>query len=651
MATTPTSSISGVVSGINYRDLIDQLMAVEKQPADRLRAQATQLGTQQTAMATFKGLLRTLQGSAKALRDGTAFSKLSATSSVAAGTRVLATATASTLATAASYQVEVTTLAQQQKLGSALQPGATVPAGVAGSFTLNGTTVSVVASDSLANIRDKINAVNSGTAASGVAASIITTGTGQVRLVLTSAKAGSAGMTLAETSGTPLQALGFLTGAAAIDPAAVLVAGQNADFSVDGVPFSTSSNVVSTAIEGVTLTLTSTEPGASTTVTVSRSASDAQAAMQAVVDGYNAVVDFIKQQLTAPASGAAAPPLLGDSLMRQSKAALPQSLLSSIAGASADLSTAAMAGLSLGQDGRLSLNSTKFNAAFTDRLFDLQKLFQQGGTSTGPSTSYLGSTSRTPAGTYPVSITQAATRSQVTGTGLGGAYADDGVGDTMTVTDTAYNRSASVTLTNGMTAAQITTALNTAFAAQGLGLLATTTGGEITLAQGAWGSDSGITVAYTGTSLGNVPIAADTYANGLDVTGTINGETATGNGQTLVAASGTKAQGLSVRYTGATTGDAGSVTINLGSGALIERLLQQYTDVNTGTVDSRTTGLVDRVKTLNDRADRIEGKLAVRRESLLRQYASMEEALGRLQSQSQSVVAVLNALTTNSGNG
>jgi flagellar hook-associated protein 2 len=651
MATTPTSSISGVVSGINYRDLVDQLMAVEKQPADRLRAQATQLGTQQTAMGTFKGLLKTLQQAAKALRDGTAFSKLSATTSVAAGTRVLATATASTLATAASYQIEVTALAQQQKLGSAAQAGSTVPAGITGSFTLNGTAVSVVATDSLADIRDKINAVNSGATASGVAASILTTATGQARLVLTSVRAGSAGMTLAETSGTPLQALGFLNGAAAIDPAAVLVAGQNADFSVDGVPFSTSSNVVSTAIEGVTLTLTSTEPGARTTVTVSRSASDAQAAMQAMVDGYNAVVDFIKQQMTAPAAGGTAPPLFGDSLMRQTKAALPQSLLSSVAGASADLSTAAMAGLSLGQDGRLSLNATKFNAAFTDRLFDLQKLFQQGGTSTGPSTSYLGSTSRTPAGTYPVSITQAATRSQVTGVGLGGAYTGGGVGDTMTVTDTATNRSASVTLTDGMTSAQIATALNTAFAAQGLGLLATEAGGELTLAQGAWGSSPGIVVAYTGASLGNVPIAAGSYANGQDVTGTINGEAATGSGQTLVAISGTKAQGLSVRYTGATTGDAGSVTINLGSGAMIERLLQQYTDVNTGTVDSRTTGLVGRVKTLNDRADRIEAKLAVRRESLLRQYAGMEEALGRLQAQSQSVVAVLNALTTNSGNG
>jgi flagellar hook-associated protein 2 len=457
-------------------------------------------------------------------------------------------------------------------------------------------------------------------------------------------------MSLADTSGTALQSLGILSAPTTIAAGAVLVPGQDAQFSLDGVPFTTSSNVVTTAIEGVTLTLTSAEVGARTSITVGRSAADAQTAMQGFVDAYNAVVDFIKQQQTAASAGGTNPPLYGDGLLRLPKSALPQTLLTSISGSADDLSTAAMAGLSLGRDGKLSLVGSKFSAVFPDRVSDLQKLFQASGTSTSPTTRYLSSTSLTPAGTYPVVITQAATQTQVAGSGLGGTFAGDGSDDIMTVTDTGTKRSISITLTDGMTDADIVSALNTAFAANGLGLIASATGGEVTLTQGAWGSAAGITVAYTaGGTLGNAPIAAGTYSNGLDVAGTINGEAAAGAGQTLTASTGTEAQGLAVRFTGNTTGAAGDVTLNLGTGALVERLLRQYTSFSTGTLDTRTGSLATRITTLKDRAERIETQLAVRREGLLKQYAAMEQALGRLQSQSQSVLAVFNALTSNSG--
>jgi flagellar hook-associated protein 2 len=652
MAVSSTSSISGIVSGIDYQSLVNSIISLAQKPADRLKQQAADLQSQQTAIATYKGLLQTLQSAAQTLRDGTAFGKLAATTAIASGTRLTASASASMFATPGSYQVGVTQLAQQQKLGSTPQASATTPAGVAGTFTINGVSVSVLATDTLSDIRDKINAANTGTTRSGVSTSVVTTAPGQSRLILTSAQAGEAGMTLADTTGTALQSLGLLTAPTTLNPAAVLVAGQSAQFTVDGISVVSTSNVVTTAIEGVTLTLTSAEVGAATTVTVSRSASDAQTAVQAFVDAYNAVVDFITQQQTAPKTGDPAPPLLGDNLLRLPKSGLPQALLTSIAGVSPDLSTAAMAGLSLSRNGKLTLNGGKFTAAFNDRFDDLMKLFQQAGTSTGTSTYYVTSGSRTPPGTYAVNITQAATQSQAVGSGLGGTYADDGTDDTMTVTDSLSKKSVSVTLTNGMTSAQIVTALNSAFGVNGLGLVASDRGGEVTITQSAWGASPAITVAYTaGGALGNAPIAAGTYANGLDVAGTINGEAASGSGQVLIAKTGTTGLGLVVRYTGSTTGSAGDVTVTLGTGALLERLVQSYTDVNTGTLDTRNTSLTDRVKTLNARADRIKAQLDVRKTALLKQYAAMEQALGNLQSQSQSITAMMNALTNNSGSG
>ncbi len=641
MPLTPASAISGLISGIQYRDLVDQIILAETAPATRLRAQATQLSTKLAAVTTYRGLLEKLRDASKVLRDGSVFDKLSASTAIAAGSRVLASATASSLAVAGSYRVEVTQLAQQQKLGGGVVTGTAVPLGIAGTFSVNDTgSVTVLATDSLSDIRDRINAANA-----GVTASIIGVGPNQSRLVLTSKTAGDAGITLADTSGNALQSLGILSDATTIAPAAVLVAGMDALFTVDGVAFTTTTNVITTAIEGVTLTLTSAEAGAVTTVSVDRSVADARTAMQGFVDAYNAVGDFIRQQQTAPPEGGTAPPLFGDNLVRGARAGLSAALLASIGATAPDLSTAAMAGLSIDRAGKLTLNGTRFDAAYTDRLDDLRALFQQHGTTTDPTVFFVTSTSRTTPGTYAVEITQAPTQSQVTGTGLGGSYADDGTPDTMTITDTGLAKSVDVTLTGGMTSSQVVDALNAAFVSGGLGLSATEVAGEVRITQSAFGSTPAITVAYTaGGTLGNAPIAAGSYATGVDVAGTIGGFAANGSGQILIAAAGSAPEGISIRYGGTATGAGGDVTVVLGTGALLERLTQSYTDSGTGALATRETGTNARIARLSDRAQEIEDRLVVRRENLLRQFARMEQALARLQSQSQSLLSSLGAL-------
>ena len=50
-----------------------------------------------------------------------------------------------------------------------------------------------------------------------------------------------------------------------------------------------------------------------------------------------------------------------------------------------------------------------------------------------------------------------------------------------------------------------------------------------------------------------------------------------------------------------------------------------------------------------ERALLIDDRLARRKESLLKQYAAMETALGKLQTASQSVTALLNAQSSNNG--
>src|SRR6185369_9807593 len=112
--------------------------------------------------------------------------------------------------------------------------------------------------------------LNTGATPSKVTASILTVAPGQERLVLTSDAQGLAGATLADTAGTVLQSLGFLDGAGAIPAGAVLVDGRDAHFTIDGVDLVRSSNTIADAVAGLTLTLTSEEPGARTGIKLDR---------------------------------------------------------------------------------------------------------------------------------------------------------------------------------------------------------------------------------------------------------------------------------------------------------------------------------------------------------------------------------------------
>lgn len=476
MTTTPAGAVSGLISGVDYRSLIDQIITNESAPAISLRAQEQKNKDQLTAFDTYRGLLAAVQTAVKDLKDGSAFDAIAASVAAISGTRPLVSATGTSSAAPGSYQITVTALARSQKLGTTPTASVTTSLGLtAGSFTINGATINVDGSDTLTTLRDKINAVNSGPTASKVSASILQVDDTHYRLVLTSDATGAAGMTLANVSGGAPQALGLTDGSNVIQAGAILVAGLNSSFSVDGIAMSRSSNTVTDAIQGVTLNLVAQENGAVTNLSIERSVDAGRASMQAFVDSWNKLIDFVKTQQTPPAAGKDAPVLFADQILKTVSSTMSRNLLSSITGAPADLSTAAMAGVSVGADGKLTLNTSKFDTAYKERLGDLRTLFSQRGSATDSRVSYISSSAKTEAGTYSLNVTQAATTALLLGTGFSGTYADDGTADTMTVTDTVTGATASIQLTNGMTTGDIATALTTAFAASAKQVVATGT--------------------------------------------------------------------------------------------------------------------------------------------------------------------------------
>lgn len=359
----PISSFSGLASGFNFRDLVDAIIQVESRPVVRAREAISAADARASALQTYRGLLVTLRDALTALRDGSAFDALSTTvSGEASGGRPILRGSASATASPGTFQVEVTTLAAAEKRGSLAQADSTTALGLAGDFTVNGQALTVTTDDSLAAIRDRINGLNTGETPTGVTASILTVGPGDERLILTSTTPGAAGIALADTTGTVLDTLGLL------DPASVLTAGSDAQFSIDGVSMTRTSNTVTDAIEGLTLTLEAAEPGTVATVTVSRFTGEATAAASTFVEAYNAVVDFQAQQ---QASGS----LRTDATLRANRSEFSRHLLGVLTGAGGLTAGATDFGFSLTRSGTLEVDAATLEGALQSGFSDVKTLF------------------------------------------------------------------------------------------------------------------------------------------------------------------------------------------------------------------------------------------------------------------------------------
>lgn len=221
----PVSSVSGLASGIQWSSLVDQLVQLDTQ------RQLTPLQTQQTndqsaasAWSSYQNIITAVDTAAQALAKSTALASLSTSVGTSASGRSLLTAGATSTATPGSYNIEVDALATAEKLsGNIVDSGATSALGLAGTFSVNGHAVTIAAGDTLAAVRDRINAVNTGTSPSGVSATILTSNDGAARLILTSQNTGAAGIQLVDGSSEQtgvLSQLGFTDGATAVHTAA-----------------------------------------------------------------------------------------------------------------------------------------------------------------------------------------------------------------------------------------------------------------------------------------------------------------------------------------------------------------------------------------------------------------------------------------------
>lgn len=382
MATIPASTSAGT---IDVPTLVSQLMTVANQPLNKLNTQISNTQTKISDFGTISGLVSGLQTAVQGINTS-----LVANSATSSNTAAL-TASASSAAAAGNYAINVTALAQAQSLVSAGKASATtaISNGVAttvsfdfgtttgATFTTNGAPVKSIVIDgtnnSLQGIASAINAANM-----GVTATIINDGTATTpnRITLTSNSTGATSsmkITTAGGDGTINALLGY-------DPAAAknltqTIAAQNANFTVNGIAVSSASNTVSTAIQGVTLTLGSVT-ATPTNLSVAHDTQGATNAINNFVSAYNALESQLKIRsaygtATAPGTALAGNPTLR--LMMTQLQGVFNTPTTPAAGGT--LSYLAQAGVSFQTDGTLKVDSVALNNAMTTNFNDVTNLF------------------------------------------------------------------------------------------------------------------------------------------------------------------------------------------------------------------------------------------------------------------------------------
>lgn len=380
-----TISSPGIGSGLDVNSILTQLMAIERQPLVALQTKSAAIQAQISEYGKIKSAMSTLRDAAQKLTDKTTWGLAIGSSADAASVGIAA----ADGATVGSYSVQVLALARAQSLASGTFAGATA---VPGAGTLHietgtwgpgqttfaaGTTpavdVTIEATDTLAQVRDKINA-----AGAGVTATILTDASGS-RLLMRSSATGAANAfrtSVIDADGNDGDAAGL--SALAFDPSAgtaVMMqseAASDASATFNGLAITSASNTLADIVDGVTLTL-SKVTDAPVDVSVVQDTEGMKKSVQAFADAYNALATLIAGEVKYDASSKTAGLLQGDSaavgIQRQMRA-----LVGTASGASTVFTRLSDIGLEMQQDGTLSVNATKLDAAFA-KLPELQKFF------------------------------------------------------------------------------------------------------------------------------------------------------------------------------------------------------------------------------------------------------------------------------------
>ncbi|MEM4408068.1 MAG: flagellar filament capping protein FliD, partial [Candidatus Caldarchaeum sp.] len=456
-----------------------------------------------------------------------------------------------------------------------------------GDIQINGVNISVdLSQDSLSDLAARINA-----SPAGVTATVVTEEIGETtyyKLQIT----GASTPTFTDAHNI-LQSLGILQRGYGNE----LLSAQDAQFTLDTVSLTSSSNTVTGVIPGATITLLRADAGSPPTTTI-RLAQDTDAVrnkVQAFADAYNAIVDFLKSAAFFDSETLATGPLFGDSAVDVLQQQVLSALLGSPAGVIGGSRNLLAIGINFGADGKMTIDAGTFDSAIRMNIDNVVGLFAQVGRfvdSAGqglndPNLRFVSAGPKAkPSGLvgYLVTITQLATKASHT---AGTAFTSPS-SQTETLTfggPLLGNQTYNLTIPANTTLDELISLINTDSRLKNLIEASKTSENKLVLTSKVYGSPGNFTVVSSLPAGNDNSGIGDTEISvmGQDVGGTINGEPATGRGQFLTGNEGNATtEGITLMVMGGALGDRGYLIYSEGAATVIQEVLDSALDTING---------------------------------------------------------------------
>ncbi len=383
-----TLSSPGIGSGLDIKNIVSQLVALEKRPLDSLKLQAATVQTKISAFGQIKSLVSTLSDAAGKLTSVTGWNAVSTTSSDSK--MVSASAVGGTLPTSFSVQVQGLAKAQATASAALFPVGGGLGAGTLrlelgkwsvapASFTPTSgvpVDIQILAADTLGDVASKINGANA-----GVTASVLTDASGE-RLLLRGKNTGEeAGFRLSvfEAGDTdPLSAQNTdATGLSRlVNGSTVTQSAQNATATVNGIAVTSATNTFANTVSGVTFKAEqiTTSP---VDITVSKDNSAVKKNIDDFVAAYNAINQLLQEATKYDNETKSGGLLQGDSTAITLQNSL-RNVLQSVTTGSSVYQRLADVGITQQRGGDLAVDSSKLSAAM-ENMDELRNMFRSTG--------------------------------------------------------------------------------------------------------------------------------------------------------------------------------------------------------------------------------------------------------------------------------
>jgi flagellar hook-associated protein 2 len=339
-----TISFGGIGSNLDTEGIVTGLVNASRGPVSALKSRASSTHAAVSTLSELSSLLGKLKSSAESLADLQSANSMKATTT---GSGVAVTVNGA--ASAGAYSIDVLDLAKEYRSYTQGFASSSTALGQSGSLGIkigsaDPVNIAINAGDSLNAIVERING-----AGLRVSASILFDGS-EYRMQLRGLDSGDAAAVT--VSGTML----------GLDDADNFVQqAQDSRIEIDGILVKRPTNQVVGAIPGVTLAL-SKQTTESVALSIDSDPQGLATKLKGVVEAYNAVIDKVQKTAGFGTIKGQNPVLAGDSMLRAITSRMSNAALNMVSGAG-KFQTLGAIGLSLGKDGKMSLDETKLTAA------------------------------------------------------------------------------------------------------------------------------------------------------------------------------------------------------------------------------------------------------------------------------------------------